>query len=95
MIQEFFTACKTLCEEGKVIICTVHANAFAEGALTRVRSICDAHIRLQVTKAGSKLFKTIEVAKIRGAEMNTGTISGFEVEPGLGLRIIPISQARA
>ena len=94
-IQEFFNACKTLCEQGKVIVCTVHANAFAEEILTRVRSICDAHIRLQVEKAGSKLFKTIEVAKLRGADMNTGTISGIEVEPGLGLRIIPISQARA
>ncbi len=95
LIQEFFQACKTLCEDGKVIICTVHSNAFAEDILTRVRSICDAHIRLKVQNAGSKLFKTIEVAKIRGAEMATGTITGFEVEPGLGLRIIPISQARA
>ena len=94
-IQEFFTGCKNLCEQGKVIICTVHANAFEEGILTRVRSICDAHLRLQVEKAGNRLFKTIEVAKIRGAEANTGTISGFEVEPGLGLRIIPISKARA
>ena len=95
LIQEFFAGCKALCDEGKAIICTVHSNAFAEDILTRVRSICDAHIRLQVEKAGSKLLKTIEVAKIRGAEMNTGTISGFEVEPGLGLRIIPISKARA
>ncbi len=95
LIQEFFAGCKALCDEGKAIICTVHSNAFPEDILTRVRSICDAHIRLQVEKAGSKLLKTIEVAKIRGAEMNTGTISGFEVEPGLGLRIIPISKARA
>ena len=94
-IQEFFTGCKNICEEGKVIICTVHSNAFTEDVLTRVRSICDAHLRLQVEKAGNKLFKTIEVAKIRGAEMNTGTITGVEVEPGLGLRIIPISKARA
>ncbi len=95
LIQEFFAGCKALCDEGKAIICTIHSNAFAEDILTRVRSICDAHIRLQVEKAGSKLLKTIEVAKIRGAEMNTGTISGFEVEPGLGLRIVPISKARA
>ena len=94
-IQEFFSGCKSLCEEGKVIIFTVHTNAFAEGILTRVRSICDAHLRLQVEKTGGRLLKTIEVAKIRGAEMVTGNISGFEVEPGLGLRIIPISTARA
>lgn len=95
LIQEFFAGCKALCDEGKVIICTIHTDTFSEDILTRVRSICDAHIRLQVGKAGSKLLKTIEVAKIRGAEMNTGTISGFEVEPGLGLRIVPISKARA
>ena len=94
-IQEFFAGCKQLCEQGKVIICTVHAGAFAEGILTRVRSIRDAHLRLQVEKTGNRLFKTIEVAKIRGADKNTGTISGFEIEPGIGLRIIPISKARA
>ena len=94
-IQEFFAGCKQICEQGKVIICTVHAGAFPEGILTRVRSICDAHLRLQVDKVGAKLLKTIEVAKIRGADLNTGTISGFEIEPGLGLRIIPISTARA
>jgi len=41
------------------------------------------------------LQKTIEVAKIRGADNPTGNISGFEVDPGLGIRIVPISKARA
>ena len=40
-------------------------------------------------------MKTIQVAKIRGAESVTGGIIGFEVEPGLGLRIIPLSRAKA
>ena len=34
-------------------------------------------------------------AKIRGADSSTGNISGFEVDPGLGIRIVPISIARA
>ena len=29
-IQDFFSNCKSLCENGKVVICTVHANAFDE-----------------------------------------------------------------
>ena len=94
-IQDFFTKCKSLCAQGKVIICTVHANAFDEGILTRVRSICDAYLRLQVKRSGSQLVKTLEVAKIRGAEMTTGNISGFEVEPGLGIRLVTISRAKA
>ena len=38
-IQDFFTGCKSLCDQGKVIICTVHAGAFDESILTRVRSV--------------------------------------------------------
>jgi flagellar protein FlaH len=37
----------------------------------------------------------MEVAKIRGANMKTGNIFGFEIEPNRGLRIIPVSTARA
>ena len=29
-IQDFFSNCKSLCEKGKVVICTVHAKAFDE-----------------------------------------------------------------
>lgn len=94
-IQNFFNRCKTLCDSGKVIICTAHSDAFDEAILTRVRSICDGYLRLQVRRSGSSLQKIIEVAKIRGAEMNTGNISGFEVEPGFGIRMVPISRARA
>lgn len=94
-IQEFFVTCKALCDKGKVIICTVHSDAFDPGILTRIRSVCDAHLRLKVERAGNHLQKTIEVAKIRGADVATGNISGFEVDPGLGIRIVPISKARA
>jgi len=94
-IQSFFNRCKTLCDSGKVIICTAHTNAFDEAVLTRVRSVCDGYLRLLVNRSGATLQKMVEVAKIRGAEMTTGNISGFQVEPGFGIRIVPISRARA
>jgi flagellar protein FlaH len=37
----------------------------------------------------------LEVAKVRGAEKTTGNIISFDVEPGLGMRIIPVSSAKA
>lgn len=94
-IQDFFNEMKNVCEKGQVIACTVHENAFDEDFLLRVRSICDAYLRLQVSASGTNLVKTMEVAKIRGAEMRTGNILGFEVEPGMGIRIVPISRAKA
>lgn len=94
-IYEFFARCKVRCDEGRVIIFTVHVDAFEQSVLTRVRAVCDAHLRVKVEKSGSHLLKTLEVAKIRGAELSTGNVSGFEIEPGLGIRIIPLSRARA
>ena len=94
-IQDFFLKCKQLCDDGKVIIVTAHTNAFNEEILTRLRSVCDAFIRLDVHRTGNMLLKTLEVAKIRGADMKTGNILGFEIEPERGIRIIPISRAKA
>jgi len=94
-IIDFFSRCKTMCDAGKVIITTVHAEAFGDNVHTQIRSISDAYLRLEVRASGNQLVKTIQVAKIRGAESATGSIIGFEVEPGLGLRIIPLSRAKA
>ena len=94
-ILAFFTRCKSLSDRGKAIILTVHSHAFDERVLTRVRSLCDAHLRFLVTPKGSELVKTMEVAKVRGADLPTGSIVGFAVEPGIGMRIIPINKARA
>jgi flagellar protein FlaH len=94
-IISFFSSCKSMCDEGKVIITTVHTEAFGSNVHTQIRSISDAYLKLEVRASGSQLVKTIQVAKIRGAQSITGSIIGFEVEPGFGLRIIPLSRAKA
>jgi len=73
----------------------VHTEAFGSNVHTQIRSISDAYLKLEVRASGSQLVKTIQVAKIRGAQSITGSIIGFEVEPGFGLRIIPLSRAKA
>ena len=94
-VINFFANCKNLCDEGKTILVTAHEYAFSEELLVRIRSICDGHIRLRIEEVGTQLMKTMEVAKIRGADRTTGNIISFEVEPGFGLRIIPVSRAKA
>ena len=91
----FFTLCKEFCDLQKTIIFTLHSHAFGEQMFTRIRSICDAHLRLRVEEIGAQLVKALEVAKIRGAEKSTGNVISFDVEPGLGMRIVPITKAKA
>ena len=73
----------------------VHSYAFDEGMLIRVRSLCDAHLKLRLEEVGERLVKMLEASKVRNAERTTGNIISFEVEPGLGMRIIPITKAKA
>ena len=91
----FFTLCKDFCDLNKTLLFTMHSYAFSEQMFIRLRSICDSHMRLRVEEVGDQLVKALEVAKIRGAEKSTGNVISFEVEPNLGMRIIPITKAKA
>ncbi len=93
-VLTYFEECKRLCSNGVTIIVVVHSHALSEELLIRVRSLCDAHLRLRTEEVGERLVKTMEVAKVRGADRATGNIVSFEVEPGWGMRIIPVSKAR-
>jgi flagellar protein FlaH len=91
----FFTLCKDFCDLSKTVIFTMHSYVFGEPMFIRIRSICDAHMRMRVEEVGDQLVKALEVAKIRGAEKSTGNVISFEVEPNLGMRIVPITKAKA
>ena len=93
-ILGFFEESKRLCADGSTIIITMHDNAVSNDLSAPIQSMCDAHLHLQSAQDGQKLVKTLEVAKIRGAASGTGAIVGFDVEPGWGMRVIPISKAR-
>lgn len=94
-VFNFFSSCKQRCDEGQTLIVVVHSFALSQETLIRLRSMCDAHLHLRLETVGDQLVKMLEVAKVRGAERSTGNIISFDVDPGLGMRIIPISRAKA
>lgn len=93
-ILSYFERCKDLCDKGRTIINIAHSFAFNEELLIRIRSMCDAHLRLSIEEVGDKLLKTLEVAKVKGADKSTGNILSFDVEPGIGMKILPLSKAK-
>lgn len=88
----FFEICKQFCDRGITVIMVVNSYAFGQAELSRVRSICDAHLSLKNEEVGDRLVKVLEVSKVRGAAMSTGNIVSFDVEPMLGVKIIPVSK---
>jgi len=91
----YFEVCKSLCDGGKTIINVAHTYAFDEQLLIRISSACDSHLRLRIEEVGEKLVKVLEVSKIRGADKNTGNLVSFDVEPGVGMKVMPIGKASA
>jgi len=92
---QFLTAAKDIVDRDITIFFTLHSHAFEDSMFARIRSLCDAHLRLRVEEMGDMLVKVLEVAKVRGAAKTTGNIITFDVEPGLGMKIVPISKAKA
>ncbi len=92
---EFFEGCKGLTAEGVTVFIVLHSHALSQDLLIRLRALCDAHLRFRVEEIGTSLVKTVEVSKVRGADKKTGNIVSFEVEPGWGLRVIPVTRAKA
>ena len=93
-IIDFFARCKSLCNEDRSIIVVAHSYAFEEEMLSRTRSLCDARFRLRLEQVGDRMVKLMEVLKVRGADRPTGDVVSFDIEPRVGMRIIPLAKAR-
>ncbi len=93
-VLRFFEECQSLCANDLSIMVTLHATGVSDEVLNSLRSMCDAVLRLRTEQDGQRMVKTLEVSKVRGASSGTGAIVGFDVEPGWGMRVIPISKAR-
>ena len=94
-VLDFFARCKEMCDDGWTITISAHNYAFEQELLGRLSSLCDAHLELRTEQVGEKLVKMLEVSKVRGTERSAGNVVGFEVEPGLGFKVIPFSRTKA
>ena len=94
-VISFFQECKTYADRGLSVVNSAHTYAFDESSIGRIGAMCDAHLKMTKESMGTRLVNIIEVAKIRGAQTKTGSIISFDVEPGLGIKPIPFSKAKA
>lgn len=93
-IIDFFSKCKNICDQGRTVVIVAHSYAFEEDMLSRTRSLCDARLKMRLEQVGDSMIKLMEVLKVRGAERPTGDVVSFNIEPKMGMRIIPLAKAR-
>jgi len=94
-ILNFFTVVRNIVDtEGKTIFLSIHTHALNTDLSLRLRSISDAHFVLNVKEFGERIFRTLQVMKLKGAE-RSGLTLAFEVDQAFGIRVLPFSQAKA
>ncbi len=83
-VLAFLAKCKERADMGRTIIVTLHSY-----------SIVDAHLRVRIEELGKQLVRTLEVVKVRGAVRTVDNTVSFTVEPGVGIKGVPVSRTRA
>ncbi|WP_448605136.1 ATPase domain-containing protein [Thermoflexus hugenholtzii] len=95
-ILDFFTNLKDFVDEKKIsVILTVHPHVLNKDLLVRVRSVCDGNIHFSIKDMGEQVIRVLKVMKMRGASKKIDSLIGFVVDPAFGLKILPISLAKA
>ncbi|MEM2003456.1 MAG: ATPase domain-containing protein [Nitrososphaerota archaeon] len=95
-VLRFFSEMRSSSEEYNLTyIVTIHPYAFSQEFLVRIRSISDAHFSLMIKEIGDKIYKTLQILKVRGASKPSSQVISFEVDPSFGIKILPFSQVKA
>jgi flagellar protein FlaH len=92
-LLDFIRNLRQLQDKGKTVILTVHPPTFDESLLTQVRSMVDVYFRIRAVSIGGRRLKSLERIKNTGGFVGSEVVS-FDIDPALGLRVVPLSISR-
>jgi len=86
----FITRMKNLVSDGKTIILTFHPKFLSEGSVTKLKASSDVYLTLKNMRIAGISVKSLEVVKLWGGDGRRGGPITLEVNPSLGLRVVPL-----
>ena len=93
-VMGFFSSCHRLCEEGRTIVVVARSSAFDPNLLGRLHGLCNTHLCISGEMVMGKSVKILEAPKINNADRRTDNRFSFQVEPEVGIKIIPMSRVK-
>ena len=89
----FLSSGRRLINQGKTVMISIHAYAFASEMFSRLRNLCDGYFTLNSGQVMGRPMRTLEINKINTSELVTDNLVSFVVEPKIGMKAIPLSRA--
>ncbi len=94
-IIDFFNQCRYVVDRiKKTFVITIHPYALANDLITRIRSICDGHITLEIKNIRDRNALSLSVVKLKGASKAASQFIAFEVSAAYGIKILPFSATK-
>ena len=94
-VMGFFFSCQRQCDEGRTIVVVAWPSAFNQNLLAGLHGLCNTHIRMVMEPVRDKMVTTLEVTKVSNFELRSENRLSFQVEPDLGVKIVPVSRVKA
>jgi len=88
----FITRMKNLTSEGKTIVLTFHPKFLREEIVRNLKASSDVYFRLRNASFGTFQVKVLEIVKLWGSSGERKATVTLEVNPSLGLRVLPIQE---
>ena len=88
----FFSTCKRLCSKAGTIVVVIQPQADHHNMRLRLHSICDNHCNLRSGNLGVKVIRTLEVIKANNVELSRNNSVSFQVDPEVGMRVMPMAR---
>ena len=93
-VMGFFSSCQRLCTKDRTIIVVAQSSAIDPQMLIRLQGLCNSHLKLTSEMMRDKPVKTLEVSKVNDVERHRDNRFTFQVEPEIGIRIIPVGSIK-
>lgn len=93
-VMGFLSSCQRLCENGRTIVVVARPSAYNPNLLPRLHGLCSTHIGMVIEAVRDKMVTALEVSKISNSEPRSDNRLRFQVEPDIGVRIVPMSRVK-
>lgn len=87
----FITRMKNLVSDGKAVVITFHPAFMSEGSIMKLRASSDVYLVLKNTSISGIDVKLLRIVKLWGVTGERKSSITLEINPQIGLRVMPLS----
>ena len=93
-VMGFFSTFQQLCAAERAIIVVAQSSAFDVSLSSRLHQLCGTHIETSNESVRARPVKNLNVSKVNNVDKGKSNGFFFNVEPDIGINIVPVSQVR-